>query len=51
MPKGWVSISIPEELAKLIDQVVEQKKYGYRNRQDFVIDAIRIRLRQLGYLP
>ncbi len=50
MPRGWVSISIPEELASIIDRAVEDKKNGYRNRQDFVIDAIRIRLRMLGYL-
>ena len=49
-PKGWVSISIPKDLAELIDEVVQNKVYGYRNRTEFVIDAIRIRLRELGYL-
>ena len=49
--KGWVNVSIPEEMAELIDEIVEKRKvYGYRSRQDFVIDAIRRRLRELGYL-
>ena len=49
-PKGWVSVSIPQELAEIIDEVVKDKKYGYRNRTEFVVDAIRMRLRELGYL-
>ena len=48
--KGWVSVSLPEDLVRIIDEVVRDKKFGYRNRQDFVIDCIRVRLRELGYL-
>jgi metal-responsive CopG/Arc/MetJ family transcriptional regulator len=48
--KGWVNVAIPEDLAKIIDEVIEVKKYGYRSRQDFVIDAVRRRLEHLGYL-
>jgi len=51
MPRrGWVTVALPEELVRIIDQVVASGKFGYRSRQDFVIDAVRIRLRELGYL-
>ena len=49
--EGWVGLAIPEELAKKIDEVVKAKKHGYRSRQDFVVDAIRKLLRELGYFP
>lgn len=48
--KGWVTVAIPEELAKVIDEVVQNKVFGYKSRQEFVIDAVRRRLEQLGYL-
>lgn len=50
-PKGWVSVQLPEELAELVDSVVKSRKYGYRSRNDFVIDAVRQQLRRLGVLP
>ncbi|MEM4846998.1 MAG: ribbon-helix-helix domain-containing protein [Thermosphaera sp.] len=48
-PRGWRSISIPDELYQLIERAVHESKQ-YRSVSDFVIDAIRIRLRELGYL-
>jgi metal-responsive CopG/Arc/MetJ family transcriptional regulator len=35
---------------KRVDDVVESEKYGYQNRADFILDAIRKRLRELGLL-
>ncbi|MEM0038668.1 MAG: ribbon-helix-helix domain-containing protein [Zestosphaera sp.] len=43
-------MKIPEELMKLVDEVIKTGKYGYRSRMEFVIDAVRRRLEQLGYL-
>ncbi len=48
--KKYTSISIPIDLAKLIDKVVESGRYGYKNRADFVMDVIRDRLRKLGVI-
>ncbi len=45
----WVNLSIPKQLADVIDDAVKSGKLGYRSRADFVIDAVRIRLRDLGY--
>ncbi|BBL45986.1 ribbon-helix-helix domain-containing protein [Metallosphaera sedula] len=46
----YVTIKIPSELAELIDKVIESKRYGYRSRAEFVNEAIREKLRQLGYI-
>jgi len=46
----YAYIAIPEDLAKIIDAIVENAKYGYRSRAEFVTDAIRRRLEELGYL-
>jgi metal-responsive CopG/Arc/MetJ family transcriptional regulator len=48
--RKYTSISIPESLAQKIDEVIKSGKHGYQNRPDFVLDAIRKRLRELGYL-
>jgi len=40
--RDYTTVSIPIDLAKKIDDVLE--KCGYRNRPDFVCDAIRRRL-------
>jgi len=48
--KGWVNIALPKEIVDIIDEVVKDPKFGYRSRNDFVLDAVRIRLRELGYL-
>ncbi|MEM2353742.1 MAG: ribbon-helix-helix domain-containing protein [Desulfurococcaceae archaeon] len=46
----WASVRIPEELYKLIQRVVNEGKHGYTSVSDFVTDAVRQRLRELGYL-
>lgn len=52
MPKkGYKSVTIPEELYELINEVVKNKKqYGYGNVSEFVREAIRDKLKQLGLL-
>jgi Arc/MetJ-type ribon-helix-helix transcriptional regulator len=49
--KGWTTIALPEEIVEIIDRVVEAKKHGFRSRSDFVIEAIKWRLKELGYYP
>jgi metal-responsive CopG/Arc/MetJ family transcriptional regulator len=43
----YTSVSIPIVLAEEIDRVVESGRYGYKNRPEFVCDAIRRRLEEL----
>jgi len=52
MPKpGWVNMSLPEEIANRIDEVVKSGKYGFRSRADFVLEAVKMRLKEFGYYP
>lgn len=46
----YTTVSIPKALGNRVDEVVANKKFGYQNRPDFVIEAIRKRLRELGML-
>lgn len=39
--RGFISISIPEEMVKEIDKLVENRRYGYTSRADVVADAVR----------
>jgi len=43
--KGYVSVGIPEELATLIDEFLKSDVLKRRNRNQFVVDAVR------HYLP
>ena len=49
--KGWVNISLPEEIVSRIDKAVGNSKYGFRSRADFVLEAVKNQLRELGYYP
>lgn len=45
----WASVRIPEDLYKLIQRVVEEHK-EYTSVSDFVVETLRNRLREMGYL-
>ena len=49
--KGWVNVSLPEEIVERIDKTVGNSKYGFRSRADFVLEAVKNQLRELGYYP
>jgi len=51
MPRKWVTIALPEEIVEKIDEVVKSQKYGFRSRGDFVLEAVKLRLREFGYYP
>lgn len=40
---------VPTEIMALIDQAIESGKYGYLSRNQFVTEAVKMRLRDLGY--
>ena len=48
--RNYTTVSIPVALIKKVDAVIESGAHGYRNRADFVLDAIRKRLRELDFL-
>ena len=47
----YVTVKLPKGLADLIDEVIESGRFGYRTRGEFVSEAVRRLLKELGYLP
>lgn len=47
MPKQYVNVKIPVELADEIDKILQQKLLGYRSRAEFVAESIRDKLIQI----
>lgn len=41
MRAKYVNVSIPEELAEKIDELIKNSKLGYRSRAEVVSDAVR----------
>jgi metal-responsive CopG/Arc/MetJ family transcriptional regulator len=49
-PLEYTTISVPTTLMEKVDEIIKSGKYGYKNRPDFVLEAMRKRMRELGYL-
>ncbi len=47
----WVSVGIPKEIAERIDKVIDSGQWGFRSRNDYVLEAIKMDLRTRGYYP
>jgi len=47
MPTEYVTIKIPEALIKQIEELVVSSNFGYRNRTEFIVETLRLRLQQL----
>jgi metal-responsive CopG/Arc/MetJ family transcriptional regulator len=47
--KGWTSVALPDEIIKRIDDVIESKEHGFKSRNGFVLEAVKFRLKDLGY--
>jgi len=47
VPKRYVNVKIPIELADEIDKILEKKLLGYRSRAEFVAEAVRDKLMQV----
>ena len=47
MPKQYVNVKIPVELANEIDKIIEKKLLGYRSRAEFIAEATRDKLIQI----
>jgi len=47
VPKQYVNVKIPIELADEIDKVLEKKLLGYRSRAEFVAESVRDKLIQI----
>lgn len=47
MPKRYVNVKIPVELAEEVDKITGKKLLGYRSRAEFVAEAVRDKLVQV----
>jgi metal-responsive CopG/Arc/MetJ family transcriptional regulator len=43
--RDYTTVSVPNSLINRVDEVVKNEKYGYPNRSDFILEAVRKRLR------
>jgi len=50
MVEKYVSVSIPKSLIDKIDEVIESNEFGYSSRAEFMKEAVREKLKQLGKL-
>jgi metal-responsive CopG/Arc/MetJ family transcriptional regulator len=50
MPKIYVNVKLPEELAKEIDEILKERVFGYRSRGEFVTEATRTLLLKIKTL-
>ncbi len=50
MKKWYVNISLPGELAKRIESIINQNKLGYKTKSEFVKEAVREKLIKLDSL-
>jgi len=47
LPKRYVNVKMPVELADEVDKILEKKVLGYRSRAEFVSEAVRDKLVQV----
>ena len=43
-------MNLPPYLVRIIDEIVKEGILGYRSRDEFVADAVRRRLEELGFI-
>jgi hypothetical protein len=47
----WVYVGIPREIAVRIDKVIASRQWGFRSRNDYVLEAVKQDLRTRGLYP
>jgi hypothetical protein len=48
---NWVYFGLPKEIFDRIDTVIESGKWGFRSRNDYALEAVKMDLRTHGYYP
>ncbi|MCG3254718.1 MAG: CopG family transcriptional regulator [Candidatus Heimdallarchaeota archaeon] len=43
----YVTFRIPKSLIDSVEELIKESELGYRNRSEFVIESVRLRLREL----
>ena len=47
MVKRYGNVALPEDLLEQIDDVLENTKFGYKTRAEFVKESVRFSLKEL----
>jgi hypothetical protein len=47
----WVYVGIPREIVDRIDKIVHSQQWGFTSRNDYVLEAVKMDLRDRGYYP
>lgn len=50
-PSDYRQVKVPSNLMGLVDEAVHDGRWGYRSPAEFVVEAIRRRLEELGLMP
>jgi len=45
--RGWKTIQLPEDLLKVVDEIVSHPELGYTSRSEFVKEAVRLRIEEI----
>jgi metal-responsive CopG/Arc/MetJ family transcriptional regulator len=48
---NWIYVGIPKEIVDRIDKVIKAEQWGFRSRNDYVLEAVKMDLRTRGYYP
>jgi hypothetical protein len=48
---NWVYVGLPKEIVDRVDAVIESGKWGFRSRNDYALEAVKMDLRTRGYYP
>jgi Arc/MetJ-type ribon-helix-helix transcriptional regulator len=48
---NWVYVGLPKAIVDRIDTIIESGQWGFRSRNDYVLEAIKMDLRTRGYYP
>jgi len=47
----WVYVGIPREIVEHIDKIISSRQWGFRSRNDYVLEAVKQDLRTRGLYP
>ena len=42
--KKWMTVQLPEDLLKQVDEIASTPGYGYSSRSEFIKECVRLRL-------
>lgn len=45
--KKWMTVQLPEDLLKQVDEIAATPGYGYTSRSEFIKECVRLRLQEI----